>query len=299
MTHQYIRSCTLLVSGAGGSGLDLSNMRIMFHVKKTDAQTPNTADIRIYNLAPNTAQQIRDEFQAVTLQAGYEDNRGLIFTGNIKQVRMGRENGTDTYVDIAAGDGDEAYNNSVLNTTLSAGATQADQINTAAKTLKGVERGHIADTGGAGLPRGKSLYGMTRDYMRQSTAASGTSWSIQDGRLQVVSMTSVLPNQAVLLTGQTGLIGSPEQTNDGIRARCLLNPMLAVGGRVKIDSTDISETRISDDTEQKPATISRDGVYRLLAVEHQGDTRGNDWYSALICLDVDESAPADKQVKKT
>ncbi len=298
MSRQYIRSCNLVVSGAGGSGLDLSNMRIVFTVRKTDSQTPNTAEIRIYNLAPNTAQQIRDEFQAVSLQAGYEHNKGVIFTGNIKQVRMGRDNGTDSYVDIAAGDGDEAYNNSVVNTTLSAGATQSDQINTAAKTLKGVDRGYVADTGGQGLPRGKSLYGMTRDYMRQSAAASGTTWSIQDGRLQVVERSSVLPNQAVLLTGQTGLIGSPEQTNDGIRALCLLNPMLQVGGRVKIDAA-VTEARASADTEQKPAAISADGVYRVLAIEHAGDTFGDTWFSDLICLDVDESAPADKKVKKT
>ena len=125
---QYIRRCNLVVSGVSGDGLDLSNLRIVFKIKKSDAQTPNTAEIRVYNLAPETAKQIRKEFKRVVLQAGYESNYGVIFDGNIKQVRMGRESGTDTYIDIAAGDGDDAYNYAVVNTTLAAGAKQSDQI---------------------------------------------------------------------------------------------------------------------------------------------------------------------------
>lgn len=301
---QYIRRCNLVVSGASGDGLDLSSLRIQFKIKKSDAQTPNTAEIRVYNLAPDTAKQIRKEFTRVVLQAGYESNYGVIFDGNIKQVRMGRENGTDTYIDIAAGDGDDAYNYAVVNTTLAAGAKQSDQINAAANSMasKGVKQGFIADTGSASLPRGKVMYGNARDYLRQSAEASGTTWSVQDGKLQLVSLTSVLPNQAVLLTSKTGLVGTPEQTNDGIKAKCLLNPMLKIGVRVKINEEDVNEAKLPDsdknDAANKPADISKDGIYRLLVVEHSGDTRGNDWYSDLVCLDVDASAPPGKQVKK-
>ena len=302
---QYIRRCNLVVSGVSGDGLDLSNLRIVFKIKKSDTQTPNTAEIRVYNLAPATAKQIRKEFKRVVLQAGYESNYGVIFDGNIKQVRMGRENGTDTYIDIAAGDGDEAYNYAVVNTTLAAGAKQSDQIDAAAgsMTSKGVGKGFIADTGSASLPRGKVMYGNARDYLRQSAEASGTTWSVQDGKLQLVSLTSVLPNQAVLLTSKTGLVGTPEQTNDGIKAKCLLNPMLKIGVRVKINEEDVNEAKLPDsdkkDSANKPADISKDGIYRLLVVEHSGDTRGNDWYSDLVCLDVDASAPPGKQVKKS
>lgn len=302
---QYIRRCNLTVSGVSGDGLDLSSLRIVFKVKKSDAQTPNTAEIRVYNLAPNTAKQIRDEFKRVVLQAGYESNYGVIFDGNIKQVRIGRESGTDTYIDIAAGDGDDAYNYAVVNSTLAAGAKQSDQINAAAgsMTSKGVGKGYIAETGGAKLPRGKVMYGMARDYLRQSAEASDTTWSVQDGKLQFVPLTSVLPNQAVLLTSKTGLVGTPEQTNDGISAKCLLNPMLKIGVRVKIDEEDVAKAKLPDTSKDssanKPADISKDGIYRLLTVEHSGDTRGNDWYSDLVCLDVDATAPAGKQVKKT
>lgn len=302
--QQYIRRCNLIVASDKGEGLDLSNLRIKFSIKKSDAQTPNTAEITVYNLAEETAQRIRKEFSSINLQAGYESNYGIVFSGNIKQVRFGRESGTDTYMVIAAADGDAAYNGSVVNATLAAGSKQSDQINASAGAMagKGVQKGSIADTGSAKLPRGKVMYGMARDYLRQSAAASNTSWSIQDGKIQFVELTGVLPNQAVVLSSKTGLVGAPEQTNDGIKARCLLNPMLKIGGKVQINEKDINEAKLPDTSKDaqpnKPATIRHDGFYRLLVVEHSGDTRGNDWYSDLVCLDIDTTQPAGKQVKK-
>jgi len=303
-SQQYIRRCNLIVADAKGNGLDLSNLRIVFKVKKTDAQTPNIAEIRVYNLSAETASQIKKEFSSVLLQAGYESNYGTIFAGNIKQVRLGRENGTDSYIDIAAGDGDEAYNFAVVNTTLSSGSTQQDQINSAANSMSGksVKQGSITGVDSNKLPRGKVMYGMARDYLRQSALATETSWSIQDGKIQFVKLTGILPSQAVLLNSKSGLVGTPEQTNDGITVKCLLNPQLKIAGRVKIDQENIAEAKLPDtskkDVVNKPVAIEEDGLYRLLAVEHSGDTRGNDWYSNLVCLGIDATLPANKQVKK-
>jgi hypothetical protein len=299
---QYGRFCSLVVSSAAGEGLDLSGLRIVFKVKKSDAQTPNTATIRVYNLAQETVNKIRKEFSKVMLQAGYDSNYGIIFSGNIKQTSFGREGGTDTFLDIAAGDGDSAYNFAVVNTTLAAGATQKDQINASAAALAshGVSKGHIDVAAGAGLPRGKVMYGMAHKALRQSTKTSNASWSIQDGKMQVVHAEGVLPNQAVVLTSKTGLVGTPEQTADGIKIRCLLNPTLKIGGKVQIDEKDIADAKLQDTDKDaqvnKPVAIEKDGFYRALVVEHSGDTRGNDWYSDIIGLGLDATRPPSKQV---
>lgn len=301
---QYKRKCSLVVAGVSGEGLELADLRVTFKAKKSDAQTPNTAEIRVYNLSLTTANQVRDEFKTVILQAGYEANFGLVFSGNIKQVRHGRENNTDTYLDIAAGDGDDAYNWAVVNTTLAAGASQGDQIKGAVAPMaeKGVGTGFVADTGGDRLPRGKVMYGMSRDYMRQSAEASGTTWSIQDGKVQVVERTGLLPDEAVVLNSKTGLIGTPEQTNDGIKVRCLLNPLLKIGSKVVINEEDIATAKLPDTSKDaqanKPAKITSDGVYRVLTIEHTGDTRGGDWYSDIVCIGVNESAPEGSKVAK-
>ena len=280
---QYLRKCSLLVAGMD-QGLDLSGLRIRFSVKRSDAQTPNAAEIRVYNLAPNTAQQIRDEFTRVILQAGYEENFGVIFDGDIKQVKFGREGGTDTYVDIAAGDGDAAYNFAVVNTTLAAGARQSDQIRAALAPMaeRGVTAGYIDTSDDRALPRGKAMFGMSRDYLRRSADTTATTWSIQDRKVQFVKRTGLLPGQAVALSSATGLVGVPEVTNDGVYIRSLLNPLLVIGGQVQVSgSTDA------------------DGIYRILVVEHTGDTHGNEWYSTITGLLVDPSAPKGQQTAPT
>jgi hypothetical protein len=303
-TRQYLRQCRLIIADNAGDALDLSNLRIKFTVKKTDAQTPNTAEIQVWNLAEDTANRVKKEFTRVTLEAGYEGNVALIFNGNVKRISKGKENGVDSYIMIHAGDGDEAYNYSVINTTLASGATQNDQVNAAVNSMssRGVSAGAIPNLGAERLARGKVMYGMSRDYLRQSSETTGSTWSIQDGKVQYVGLTDVLPNQAVVLNSNSGLIGSAEQTTQGIKAKCLLNPMLKIASKVSINEDDISEEKGGQSEEgekKKPAEIAADGLYRLLAVEHVGDTHGNEWFSNLVCLDVDATQPPKKSVKKT
>lgn len=291
---QYGRAFSLVVFGTDLNGLDLSELRCKFVVKRSDTMTPNVADIRVYNLEEKTAIRIRNEFKRVILQAGYEGNYGVIFQGNIKQVIIGRESATDTFIDIVAGDGDRAYNFAVVNATIAAGGTQLDQIQAAVGTMSekgGVTAGHIGDTPAETLPRGKTMWGNARNYLRDVAQTSDKTWSIQDEKVTFVSKKSYLPGERVVLTSKTGMIGTPQQTNEGVNAKCLLNPMLKIGGRVEIDNASIERYKINLTVPNSPANIpaplTADGVYYLLVVEHQGDTRGVEWYSSLICLNVD------------
>jgi hypothetical protein len=121
--QQFLRKIGLVVT-AGSSGLDLSNMRIVFKVFQVDLpSTPNHATIKVYNLSDDTAKSVQKEFTAVRLQARYEGGSyGVIFNGTIKMVRRGRDNPTDTFLEILAADGDVARNFGIVNTTLAAGA---------------------------------------------------------------------------------------------------------------------------------------------------------------------------------
>jgi hypothetical protein len=291
--QQYLRTCKLIVFGADLEGLDLSQLRIKFTVKRSDTMTPNVADIRVYNLEEKTALRIRKEFTRVILQAGYESNFGVIFQGNIKQVIIGRESATDTFIDIVAGDGDRAYNFAVVNATLAAGSTQADQVGAAIASMapKGVGEGYIGDMPPEKLPRGKVMYGNARNYLRDVAQSTDKSWSIQDEKVTFVPKKSYLPGERVILTSKTGMIGTPQQTNEGVNVKCLLNPNIKIGGRVQIDNASIQRYKINLSVPNSPANIpaplTADGVYYVLVAEHTGDTRGVDWYTTLICLNMD------------
>jgi hypothetical protein len=305
--QQYIRDCRLKVADDAGAGLDLSQLHIVFSIKKADSETPNVADITVYNLSDSTATRIKKEFSRVVLQAGYQENYGTIFAGNIQQVRIGRDNGTDTYINIVAGDGDQAYISAVVNKTLAAGSTAQDRIDAAVEPMTpfGVQKGFIADTGAAQLPRGKTMFGMSRDQLRTTSKSTGTTWSIQDGKVQFVQRTGVLPTTAVAITSRTGMVGVPQQTDKGVTVRCLLNPMIKVGGLIRLENAAIQEAQIdtsssSKQTSSDPASVdnslSTDGIYRVLVVDYVGDNRGGDWYSDLTCLSADVSAPAGEEV---
>lgn len=291
--QQFGRAFSLIVFGTDLNGLDLSELRCKFVVKRSDTMTPNVADIRVYNVEEKTALRIRQEFKRVILQAGYEGNYGVIFQGNIKQVIIGRESATDTFIDIVAGDGDRAYNFAVVNATIAAGGTQGDQAQAAigAMAPKGVTAGHLGEMPAEKLPRAKVMYGNARNYLRDVAQTSDKTWSIQDEKVTFVSKKSYLPGERVVLTSKTGMIGTPQQTNEGVNAKCLLNPMLKIGGRVQIDNASIERLKINLTVPNSPANIpaplTADGTYYLLVVEHQGDTRGVEWYSSLVCLNVD------------
>jgi hypothetical protein len=290
---QFLRVCKLIVYNKKQTGLDLSQLHIKFSVKRSDTQTPNSADIMVYNLDENTAQQIKKEFTKVVLQAGYESNFGVIFQGNIKQVLIGRENATDTYLNIIAGDGDNAYNFAIVNQTLAAGCSAPDQIKAALDPMqkKDVSMGTVMVAKDQKLPRGKVMYGASKKYLRSLAATNAAAWSIQDGKLNFLPLRTYLKGEAVLINSKTGMIGRPEQTNEGLNVKTLLNPLFKISGRVKINNADVAQFKINLTVPGSPANtppqLREDGYYYIMVVEYVGDTRGQDWFSSLTCLTVD------------
>lgn len=67
----WLRACSLIVGSDAGNGLDLGELRITFKTQKGDVETPNSAEINVYNLSEATASKIQREFTQVALSAGY------------------------------------------------------------------------------------------------------------------------------------------------------------------------------------------------------------------------------------
>lgn len=301
-TSQFGRDISCVVAAATGNGLEFKDFRVVFNVHRGDFQTPNTCDIRIYNLSDQTANLIaQKEYTNISLKAGYVGNTGLIFKGDIKQFRKGRENALDSYVDITAADGDEAYNFAPISVSLKAG-TPASGIASAlanAMAAKGVTQGYTPNfPAGNGAIRGRVLYGMTRDEIRDFAWANGCSWSIQDGQFVLIPLTSYIPGNVPLISAQSGLVGVPEQTQSGIHLKVLLNPNIRVGQTIKLDGT-VNLLRYGLDTDavtgnlrlQNAIKTNAQGLYYVMVANHSGDTRGTPWYTDLTCLAVDATVP--------
>lgn len=297
MTRQWLREVSLTVD-AGGETIDVSELRIRFKVTQNRLQTPNTADIIITNLKDETAQKIKKEGQIVTLKAGYQGASEGLFKGNLIQKRTGRENPVDTYTALLAQSGDKAYNFATVSKTLAAGSTFKDQVDVVLEAMKphGITAGYIADLGSKKMPRGRTLFGMARDVMRDIGFSTGTSWFIEDDKLNITKNNEPKPGEAFVLNSTTGMIGRPVQTLDGIIVRMLLNPKVRPDTRIKIDQASIDEAAFNPNYTAEVAnnmipSLADDGLYRVLVADHHGDTHGNPWYTEVICIRADGQGP--------
>lgn len=302
--RNWLRTATLVVS-KGGSGLDLSNLRIRFEVRASDLETPNTLVCRVYNPSQQTVNTVINEFDTVTLSAGYQQgNQGLIFQGSIKQIYKGRERNVDNFLEIRAADGDEAYNFAMMNQSFPAGTTDQQELSAIAAAMKipsAPTNDGLLTTGGI-LPRGKTRFGMAKAFARDLAERNNCRWSIQNGVLTLIPVTGYLPGEAVAINSSSGMIGTPEQTDNGIFVRCYLNPLIKIGQAIQINNADINQTVVREQFFPSyqslyfPATVTNDGLYRVLVCEHFGDSRGSEWTTELTCLSIDPSSPSDRSV---
>jgi hypothetical protein len=300
------RTASLIVAG-GANGLDLSPLHFTFSIRAAEIETPNSATFRVFNLAPDTERRIINEFDSISLSAGYQEQNGVVFSGTITSVTHGKQTNVDTFLQIDAGDGDLGYNFGVANQTLAAGSSLLDAVRHNAAAMNVQVDPNLAtlnpSLGGIVLPRGKVQFGLARVFMRNIADTVGARWSIQHGVLTLVPLTGYLPGEAVVLNSSTGMVGIPEATDNGINVRCLLNSRIRVGGTIKLDNRDILQTVVK--TRAYPntnplyysASTATDGIYRVIVNEFEGDSRGLDWYSDLVCLAVDPTSPPNDSVK--
>ena len=246
---QFGRIANLIVADAALlRGRDLSQLRFRFEIRQTEVDTPNTMVVRVYNLTRQTANEIKTQYTTIALQVGYQGTTvEMVFSGDIKYFRDGKENAVDSFLEITAADNDLGYNYGFLNVTLGPGLTPGQVVAAASQAMgTGTDQNAVSlQSFGGAFPRGKVMFGLARIYLDQAAAtanAAGARWSVQNGVLTFVSTTGYLPGEAVILTPATGLIGIPEATIDGIEARCLMNGKLKVGTQVAIQAATIVQT---------------------------------------------------------
>jgi hypothetical protein len=78
------------------------------------------------------------------------------------------------------------------------------------------------------------------------------------------------------------LVGTPQQTEQGVSFRVLLDSQLVVGQLVKLALTVTSiERKMPNPQSGLPSLLDRDGLYVAACIRHTGDTHGNEWYSTV------------------
>lgn len=294
----------LVVIDEKNTALDVSELQCSFKINKRVTGGPNTSECTIYNLSADGETQIVDEGHRLIIEAGYESQQttdetiardgeeatqvrqyqryGIIFDGDIFQPLREREDGVTYKLIMQAIDGDKFNFLNKINVVIPQKATPRTVINTIASSSEvPIEISKVSeDIQTSALPRGKVLFGNPAKYLDQVSSDNKAMTWIEDGKLNVVKFTDPpSANEAIIITPENGMVGVPQQTNDGVSVKCLMDPRIKLGGLIKIDNSLVRQNKIA--IGQQQTVLDKDGLYFVQAITHEGDTRGNDWHTTI------------------
>ncbi|MEX3929737.1 hypothetical protein AB4Y36_38000 [Paraburkholderia sp. BR10936] len=256
-----------LIIGSRSEGFAFNNLRVAFEVTKTLEKTPNPAKIRIWNLTRQHMGAVLSKlYTTVALSVGYEALR-VIYAGDIVKSNVERD-GMDFVLELECGDGNTAYTSARANMTLPAGTTDAQAARALVGTMPDTTRGAMGVTRTEGSARARVYCGNTRDCLSNLARANEADWSIQDGAIVMLPANAAIAGAGPLISQDTGMVGMPRQTDNGLEVNCLCNPAILVGGVVRVQSI----------------LPHYSGDYKVVSVHHSGDFAEGDWLSQLVVI---------------
>ena len=266
------------------AGTEISEYRINFKVDKSLVGFPNLANIKIYN-APENVKKLLKQGDKIELYAGYENNIGLIFKGEVVNINSMYLK-PDFIFEIYAGDAHKALTSAKINKTLKAGATTETIYNTLIDSLHGVSKGLTEGLKDCiskkrSLLKAIILSGGVKEWLDKISATCGFDYAVDDGVISTVAKNKALNSGNPFLISQaTGMLGSPDQTEIGMNVTTLLNHSFRLGHTFKISSMS-STLNVGNLMFRKVKKHSSNALYRINNISHTGDSRDGDWKSEL------------------
>lgn len=253
-------------------------LNVRFNITKRRGSTMNRAEIAICNLQTSTVEYLttinalggnQKERKVIRLFAGYEDNAGQIFEGDV--IRALPSAPPDTWITAQCLSG--YHNNMQLVTLDLKGGVSVKQVCTlVAKQLK-LELNWLSKSQKK-LDQFKYQGPMTKAI--EELNQIGEIVAYQDDRFLVVEdekMTAPAAGTWIkTFSLESGLIGLPEPDLFGVKFKVLLDPTLKCGQPVRLESKQI------------PAA---NGVYYIYSLTHRGELRAEPFYTELSCKNYD------------
>ncbi|MEQ1107227.1 baseplate hub protein [Acinetobacter seifertii] len=309
MTMQWMRNCrlTIQVDKNAPEALDFSDFKITFLVSQGTTEQPKAAEIYIYNLSHQTMNLLAgvDDSKKdtqVILACSYDtDEPEIIFKGSVFQFRRGRSSPVDTYLCVLALSGDQVKS-AVINQSVPAGTSIQGLSELIEEEVKkyGIDVGEIAALSEQKYPRGRVLFGSLHGYIEKIGKENNVTYDYSDGVLSSTELDKWTLQPMFVLTADTGMVGMPQLTSEGLVVKCLLNPKLKRKDRIQIDLTnlqsenfDISYGGQQVDQPQKTPKLATNaqGIFVIQALEQSGDTRSEEWYTTMVCTALGAVVP--------
>lgn len=241
---KYNRNYRIVIETANQGSVTITlPFTIEFTVIRNNYGSANISTIRLYNLAPDTRNQVyfnrynTETLRKVVLYAGYGNNLALLLNGNISECFSVRE-GVNFITQIEAFDYGYAFANAIQSFNFPENTEQKTVIATMASSLGqyGVSLGAIGDYSSMST-RAQSYVGSTTDLLRELSGGgffidNGIAHCLQDGEGIVYG--GLLPP---LINSGTGLLGTPLREETYVNFDLLFDPYLILGQVIVLQST--------------------------------------------------------------
>jgi hypothetical protein len=254
------------------NGIEISDLRFEFDIEKSVDKEPNKCQVKITNCNENTRAFLCAKPLTVLVQAGYQGTLRYLFKGDLR-YGFSTHDGPDWITTLQLADGDRAYRYAQITKSYRKGSLFMQVLGDAAKSmglsLDAQTTG--SDLAAQGFPGGHTLDGNTRDELSRLLAPYGYTWSIQNGRLQILRDNQTRQDAAIVINESTGMINSPESAAPEdtkkpptLKIKHLLYPELTPGARIYVQSQAVS------------------GTFRIEKVHHTGGTADDDdWFTEI------------------
>lgn len=252
------------------SWIEVTGLRVSFSVKRTLKPDANSASVEVYNLSETSRAQIKRKGVRVILEAGYQDvGLEAVIQGDCR-LASHEQSGTEWVTRFELLDGGRALRYGRASTSYAPGTPISKAVSDLAGKF-GLSGGQLAKqlpSLSAKTINGIVTHGGVGETLDKLLKPQAVSWSIQDGKLQILKSDSDHTELIPLISVDSGLIGSPKlitpDKNEGrslLSFSSLLNPRIRPGCLVSVQSKQFT------------------GQYRVETVTHKGDTHGTDWSS--------------------
>ena len=245
---------------------DQTGLRFDFDVSKNLKPEPNKAQINIWGLSRGSRYRIQTLGSVpVSLDVGYEGGHEQIFLGGLRTALPTKDDEGSIIVHLASGDGEVKFRKSRVSASFAKGTPANQVLRTVAEAI-GVDRGNLDEAVSAlqgvanAFPSGTVLHGNAARELTGVCRSLGLEWSVQNGKLQILSLGALIKGTAINLSESSGMIGAPSLDSKGVLSvKSLLVPGIHPGRALVIKSEFLS------------------GQFRIEETKHSGDTRGQNW----------------------
>lgn len=210
-------------------------------VERTAAGTPNKAKIELYNLNSVSLAYLEKPGQVLHVQVG-APQPSTIFYGELRKrgikTSIKHPNQVTT---LEATDGQRIMQEGYFSGSYPAGTT-VTQIRTDALAANAVALGYACPLPERVYQGAVAFADTLPNVLDELYAGQPVSWSIQGGRFELLHDDLPRPGNALVISAQTCMIGSPERTDKGVKVKISQLGVARPGQPIAIQSRLVSGT---------------------------------------------------------